>query len=126
MARHRDHGKRVLGRRGVVLRRLRLERSNGLCEDCLMADPPKTRSARVVDHIVPIAHGGKDEDSNTRNLCHDCHQARTAQQFNLKERLTYDETGFPPSWAAELRKSEGGDTRTNPSGGREKIRTGTT
>nr|WP_132882306.1 HNH endonuclease signature motif containing protein [Sphingomonas sp. JUb134] len=37
--------------------------------------------ATVVDHIVPLAKGGSDEDENTRNLCDPCHQVVTAEQF---------------------------------------------
>nr|WP_245843028.1 HNH endonuclease [Sphingomonas laterariae] len=40
-----------------------------------------TRLAAVVDHIKPLAHGGSDEDSNTRNLCDSCHAEVTAEQF---------------------------------------------
>jgi hypothetical protein len=38
--------------------------------------------ATVVDHIVPLAKGGSDEDDNTRNLCEPCHQVVTAEQFD--------------------------------------------
>lgn len=70
---------RLRGRAGVEQRRRRLARSSYLCEDC-QADG-RTRLADVVDHIVPLAKGGPDTDDNTRNLCHDHHRARTAEQF---------------------------------------------
>lgn len=72
---------RLRGRAGQRQRKLRLARSNGLCERCL--DRGFTRLADKVDHIVPLAQGGSDEDDNTRNLCDDCHVAVTAEQFGF-------------------------------------------
>jgi len=45
---------------------------------------PRPVIANVVDHIIPLAHGGSDEDSNTRNLCDPCHAKVTAEQFGHK------------------------------------------
>ena len=70
---------RITGRKGQALRKRRLARSNYLCERC--RDAGEVRSADVVDHIKPLALGGTDTDENTRNLCHDCHKAVTAEQF---------------------------------------------
>lgn len=33
------------------------------------------------DHIIPLAQGGSDDDSNIRCLCAECHDARTREQF---------------------------------------------
>jgi 5-methylcytosine-specific restriction protein A len=71
---------RLRGRAGVKQRDRRLQRTNYLCEMCL----PRVRPADVVDHIKPLALGGSDEDSNTRNLCNDCHAKVTAEVFGLK------------------------------------------
>jgi 5-methylcytosine-specific restriction protein A len=70
---------RLRGRAGQVQRLRRLKRTNGLCELCLNAR--RTRVATVVDHIKPLAHGGSDEDRNTRNLCDEHHRQVTAEQF---------------------------------------------
>lgn len=43
----------------------------------------RTREARVVDHIVPLAHGGTDSDENTRNLCDPHHRLVTVEQFGF-------------------------------------------
>jgi hypothetical protein len=37
--------------------------------------------ATIVDHVIPLAHDGPDEDWNTRNLCAEHHLGVTAQQF---------------------------------------------
>jgi 5-methylcytosine-specific restriction protein A len=47
----------------------------------------KTKStmiAKVVNHIIPLAHGGSDEDENTENLCRPCDLIVTAEQFSYK------------------------------------------
>jgi 5-methylcytosine-specific restriction enzyme A len=72
---------RLRGRAGQRQRKRRLARTNGLCERCL--DRGFSRTADVVDHIKPLAKGGSDQDSNTRNLCDDCHDAVTAEQFGF-------------------------------------------
>ena len=72
-------GKRLRGRAGQRQRARRLARTHGLCEMC-DADGV-VRLATVVDHEKPLALGGSDEDSNTRNLCDAHHAEVTAQQF---------------------------------------------
>lgn len=74
-----DTVERLRGRAGQAQRLRRLKRTNGLCELCRNAG--LTRQADVVDHIQPLALGGSDEDSNTRNLCHDHHREVTVEQF---------------------------------------------
>lgn len=86
---------RLRGRRGVKQRERRMARSKWLCEDCLAATPSLVREAKVVDHIKPLALGGTDDDENTRNLCHDCHQARTAEQFGHRKRVAIAVDGWP-------------------------------
>jgi 5-methylcytosine-specific restriction protein A len=70
---------RLRGRAGQAQRLRRLKRTNGLCEHCHKAG--RTRAATVVDHIKPLALGGSDLDSNTRNLCDEHHREVTAEQF---------------------------------------------
>ncbi|WP_246346729.1 HNH endonuclease [Sphingomonas endophytica] len=80
-ARHRSGRltQRLRGRAGQRQRQRRLRRTNGLCELCL-ADG-RTTEATIVDHIVPLAHGGSDEDDNTRNVCAEHSRKVTAEQF---------------------------------------------
>lgn len=84
---------RLRGRRAVEQRKRRLKRSNGLCERCL--DKGKVSAATVVDHTEPLALGGSDEDSNTRNLCKPCHDAVTAEQFGHKPKVSIGADGWP-------------------------------
>ena len=86
------HG-RIEGRKGVALRKRRLQRSKGLCEHCRAKGI--TALAEFVDHIKPLALGGLDVDENTRNLCGPCHEAVTAEQFGYKKRLRIGKDGWP-------------------------------
>lgn len=64
-----------------------MARTDGLCERCgglgRWADRDETRTtiATVVNHIVPLHHGGPDTDENTENLCKPCDLIVTAEQF---------------------------------------------
>lgn len=83
---------RLRGRAAVAQRTRRLRRTKGLCEDCL---PKRVTAATVVDHIVPLAHGGPDTDDNTRNLCDPCHAKRTAEQFGHRQKQEIGVDGWP-------------------------------
>lgn len=55
-----------------------LSRDKGLCQVCL--EESKLRPAKQVDHKVPKAEGGTDEDNNLQAICVPCHQAKTAAE----------------------------------------------
>lgn len=59
-------GLRITGRAGVAQRNRIRARANGVCEMC-------GRLGHEVDHIIPLAAGGSNEDSNLRFLCRPCH-----------------------------------------------------
>ena len=53
-------------------------------------------SAVHIYHIVPLGRGGRDDDSNIRCLCSDCHRVRTAQQFSHRNPISrVDSDGWP-------------------------------
>ena len=83
---------RLRGRRAVA-QRLRRLRAEPLCRDC--AAKGVVREATVPDHIVPLACGGSDEDSNIRCLCAECHIRRTAEQFGLRRKVAVGSDGWP-------------------------------
>ena len=88
-----ERTERLRGRAAVAQRVRRLKRTHGLCEDCLACGA--TQVATAVDHIIPLALGGSDEDDNTRNLCDYHHQLRTAEQFGRIKRAAIGNDGWP-------------------------------
>lgn len=66
------------GRGGRPWRRKResiLIRDNYTCSVCGL-----TTKDLEVDHIVNVAQGGNDEDSNLQAICIPCHKAKTARE----------------------------------------------
>lgn len=55
-----------------------LTRDKGLCQPCLQQGV--VAPATQVDHLVPKAQGGTDEDANLQAICRACHQAKTARE----------------------------------------------
>lgn len=92
-SRQHDANPRLRGRKGVEQRKRRLARTDYLCEMC--RDQGVTRLADEVDHIKPLALGGKDVDSNTRNLCREHHLQVTAEAFGHRARIEIGEDGWP-------------------------------
>lgn len=91
----RARTERLRGRAGQAQRRRRLQ-NEPLCRDC--ADKGIVTASTVPDHIVPLAKGGSDDDSNIRCLCGPCHEIRTAEQFGHQHQARLgacDATGMP-------------------------------
>ena len=85
--------KRIRGSKGVKLRKRRLARSNYLCEHC--RGKGRVSIATVVNHKVPLAHGGEDTDENTENLCTECDEIETARLFGTKVKQAMGADGWP-------------------------------
>ncbi len=83
---------RLRGRRAVEQRQRRLQ-MEPLCRDCRVKG--KITPATVPDHIVPLAKGGSDDDTNVRCLCAPCHRARTAEQFGHRRVQPVSIEGWP-------------------------------
>ncbi|HAW2960852.1 TPA: HNH endonuclease [Escherichia coli] len=69
---------RGYGSKWDAIRARILKRDNHLCQNCLRNG--RAVEARTVDHIIPKAHGGTDDDSNLESLCLECHRAKTARE----------------------------------------------
>lgn len=83
---------RKRGRKAVEQRARRL-RAEPLCRHCLAQGV--TRAAEVIDHIVPLAHGGTDDDTNTQALCLSCHEAKTRSDMGYREKPVIGIDGWP-------------------------------
>ena len=72
--------RRPLGQR----RRARLLAAEPLCRECRRQG--RTTPAAEIDHIVPLASGGGDQDDNLQPLCRDCHWRKTATENMRRHR----------------------------------------
>lgn len=85
-------GERIRGRKGVALRRRRLDREP-LCRMC--KDEGRVTAATVPDHIIPLAKGGEDVDSNIRCLCARHHDQVTREEFGHRLIVATGADGWP-------------------------------
>lgn len=76
-ARRGSSSERGYGTAWQRLRRWFLKR-HPLCVDPFGAHGAWPQPATDVDHIVPRARGGTDDESNLQALCHECHSRKTA------------------------------------------------
>lgn len=78
---------------GLQKRNARILAREPLCRRCKAMGYIK--AAEEVDHILPLAQGGKESDSNLRPLCGDCHKVVTAEQFGHRPRQAIGLDGWP-------------------------------
>ena len=69
--------KRITGRRLQAMR-ARLFASNPLCVECQLQGLAIVATQR--DHIIPLAEGGVDDESNEQGLCEACHDAKSQRE----------------------------------------------
>jgi 5-methylcytosine-specific restriction protein A len=68
--------KRTRGRKWMAIRS-RILSANSVCVIC------RARPAAEVDHRVPLALGGSDDDGNLVACCRECHAAKTKAEAQL-------------------------------------------
>ncbi|MYM37250.1 HNH endonuclease [Duganella sp. FT94W] len=66
--------KRITGRRLQAMRAALFAREP-LCQECLKHDRAVPATER--DHIIPLAEGGADDETNEQALCEECHEAKS-------------------------------------------------
>ncbi|VTM54590.1 HNH endonuclease domain protein [Klebsiella pneumoniae] len=57
-----------------------MKRDKYLCQNC-RRDGIATKASSV-DHIIPKAHGGTDDDFNLESLCWTCHSKENSNREN--------------------------------------------
>lgn len=70
-----------------------LARDLYLCQHCLTNGRPT--QATQVDHIIPKAKGGTDDDGNLQALCPECHDQKTASDNGRTQRRRIGPDGWP-------------------------------
>lgn len=77
-----ENDNRVRGGIGCKVR-IRRFRKHPLCEECLKQGI--VTETKEIDHIVPLAFGGSDTDSNVQGLCVPCHIFKSAVENTTRE-----------------------------------------
>jgi 5-methylcytosine-specific restriction protein A len=85
-----DTVRRLTGRR-LQVRNARLLRHEPLCRHCRAAG--RVTAATELDHIIPLARGGFDHESNLQPLCETCHAKKTLEDFGVWP--TVGDDGWP-------------------------------
>lgn len=70
-----------------------LRRDKGLCQPCLKRG--RTELATEVDHIIPKAKGGTDDEANCQAICRACHADKTTLESGGRPRATIGADGWP-------------------------------
>lgn len=69
---------RGYGTAWTKLRAFVLERDRGVCQPCEAAG--RITLAHEVDHKVPKAEGGTDDETNLQSICRACHLTKTKEE----------------------------------------------
>ena len=69
--------KRITGRRLQTMRAALFKRSP-LCAECQRQG--RVTAATQRDHVIPLAEGGLDNESNEQALCDACHETKSADE----------------------------------------------
>ena len=84
---------RLRGRPWQRIRKRILERDKYLCQHCLREG--KFTMANEIDHIVPLEHGGTNDDDQLQSLCIPHHRKKTASDRNYRPRRQIGLDGYP-------------------------------
>lgn len=78
--------RRIRGHALQKIRAVHLAR-HPLCVRCLAKQPPVTRVATELDHVIPIVAGGADTldpFENRQGLCDECHVEKTNEDASYR------------------------------------------
>ncbi|MFE5621736.1 HNH endonuclease [Streptomyces virginiae] len=81
-----SHSKRreAIARGNNAAARMRRSVRKAVCGTCAVCLREFLPSGVDIDHIIPLARGGEDVDSNVQVLCKSCHKAKTAMDFGKR------------------------------------------
>lgn len=85
--------------RGTTLQNIRKAHFavHPLCVLCLAKNPPVTRVAVELDHILALHLGGKDVAENRQSICSECHieKSKLERGHAYKPKRTIGADGYP-------------------------------
>ena len=85
--------KRGYGYAWRVKRKAVMEAYGGLCVACRLVGV--ITAATEVDHIIPKAKGGSDDESNLQPLCSECHRKKSLADKGYRTKPAIGIDGVP-------------------------------
>jgi 5-methylcytosine-specific restriction enzyme A len=79
---------RIRGRR-LQRVRARLFAEQPLCVMCLAQRPEVISLAVIRDHVIPLAEGGADDETNEQPLCQACSDAKSSREATRGRRRAW-------------------------------------
>lgn len=105
MARRSADGNVVrLRGRALQVRNARVLRREPLCRRCKNKKPQRVTPATQCDHVIPLAQGGVDDETNLQSLCDACHVEKTNEDFGHQVWPTIGKDGWPTQEVAPVTK----------------------
>lgn len=80
----RSGDERIRGNSLQAIRRRILARDCGVCQCARCKATGDTRPATLVDHVVPLWAGGREDDSNRQAINAECHDAKSAHEARAR------------------------------------------
>jgi 5-methylcytosine-specific restriction enzyme A len=90
-----DNSQRIRGRK-LIERRALWFMQHPLCVMCKREG--RVSMATELDHIVALANGGKDDETNLQGLCADHHRIKTNNDLGYKPVRAIGSDGVPEGW----------------------------
>jgi 5-methylcytosine-specific restriction enzyme A len=90
-----DNSQRIRGRK-LMERRALWFMQHPLCVMCKREG--RVSMATELDHIVALANGGKDDETNLQGLCADHHRIKTNNDLGYKPARAIGADGVPEGW----------------------------
>jgi 5-methylcytosine-specific restriction protein A len=82
--------------RGLQQKRAALFAREPNCRECRKHG--RFTKAVIRDHVIPLAEGGTDDDTNTQPLCQDCSDVKTRAESARGVRKSWERKARKPAW----------------------------
>lgn len=81
---HRSGDERIRGSALQAIRERILSRDYGMCQCARCKASGSLRLASIVDHVVPLWAGGKEDDGNRQAINTECHDLKSAHEARCR------------------------------------------
>ena len=81
---------RIRGNSLKPIRERIFRRDRGLCQCARCKATGDAQLASIVDHVVPLWAGGKEDDSNRSSISRECHDAKSRHEAACRARGCFE------------------------------------